>query len=206
MASCNRSQSRGYTYFGVLFAVALIGLSLAGAAAVWRIQQQREKERELIFIGRQYINAITSYYHAAPGGAKKYPRDMAELLRDPRYPNIKRHLRKPWRDPLTGSSRWGVVRTKQGGIAGIYSLAEGTPLKQAGFGMLDSLLSGKTSYRDWRFIYIAAIDDKPEGSPDSQEADKNEDVSEGQASMIDNADEAVEDESGEELLLDKAGP
>jgi type II secretory pathway pseudopilin PulG len=199
MASCNLSHNRGYTYFGVLFAVALIGLSLAGAAAVWKILQQREKERELLFIGQQYIDAIASYYHAAPGGAKKYPRDMAELLRDPRYPNIKRHLRKPWRDPLTGSSQWGVVLTKQGGIAGIFSKAEGIPLKQANFGVLDALLAGKISYHDWKFIYIAAADDAPKETADNQGAEDNSNGNEDQTVENDTQD-AGEDETGEELL------
>jgi type II secretory pathway pseudopilin PulG len=200
MASCNSLKNRGYTYFGVLLAVALIGLSLAGAAAIWKVLQQREKERELLFVGQQYIDAISSYYHAAPGGAKKYPRNMTELLRDPRYPNIKRHLRKPWRDPLTGSSQWGIVLTKQGGIAGIYSQAEGTPLKQAGFGALDALLAGKPSYRDWRFIYIAATDDTPKETSDNQDAESSGDGSEGQDAVENTSDEGGEEETGEELL------
>jgi len=200
MTSCNSPKNRGYTYFGVLFAVALIGLSLAGAAAIWKVLQQREKERELLFIGQQYIDAVASYYHAAPGGAKKYPRSMADLLRDPRYPNIKRHLRKPWRDPLTGSSQWGIVLTKQGGIAGIYSQAEGAPLKQAGFGALDTLLAGKPSYRDWRFIYIAAADDTPKETPDNQDAENNADDSADLEALDNSSDEAGEEETGEELL------
>lgn len=173
MANCSGRSQRGYTYFGVLFAVFLIGLALAGAALLWDVQQRREKERELLFVGKQYIDAIASYYHAAPGGAKKYPRSMEELLRDPRYPNIKRHLRKPWRDPMTGSTEWGIVYASQGGIAGIYSLVEGTPIKQANFGTLESLLAGKARYQDWRFIYSAIDDETPKETADDLDAENS---------------------------------
>ena len=154
---------KGYTYFGVLFVVVLIGLALSGASMIWQFQVQRQKEQQLLFIGNQYTQAIANYYHAAPGGIKHYPKTIAELLRDPRYPNIKRHLRKPWLDPFTMKSDWVLIRTRQGGIAGIFSLARGTPIKQARFGneVLDRLLSGKTSYQQWKFIYIAATDENP---------------------------------------------
>lgn len=199
MASYSGVNQRGYTYFGALFVVALIGLALAGAAMVWKIQQRREKERELLFVGQQYIDAIASYYHAAPGGAKKYPRSMEELLRDPRYPNVKRHLRKPWRDPLTGAKEWGVVYTKDGGVAGVRSLAEGTPLKQTNFGVMDSLLAGKASYHDWRFIYIAATDQNLKETHNNQDSENTGDSNEEQAQESD-AQDIGEEETGEELL------
>lgn len=198
MASDSSVSQRGYTYFGLLFVVTLIGLGLAGAAMVWKIQQQREKERELLFVGQQYIDAIASYYHAAPGGAKKYPRSMEDLLRDPRFPNIKRHLRKPWRDPLTGSREWEIVYTKEGGIAGVHSRAEGTPLKQAGFGTLDQLLAGKASYADWRFIYVAANDDNKDTGISSVNAETDDDTDE--ESVGEDRDDGGGEETGEELL------
>lgn len=192
------NAQKGYTYFGLLFVIALIGLALTGASVVWQIEQQRDKERELLFVGQQYMNAIASYYHAAPGGNKKYPRTINDLLRDPRYPMVKRHLRRPWRDPLTLSREWGFVYTRQGGIAGIYSLAKGAPLKQAGFGVLEPLLSGKGSYQEWKFIYIAATDksqDKGSGTPEQPNTEE--------APMLqnqnENADDGVE-ETGAELL------
>ncbi len=192
-------NQRGYTYFGVLFVIALIGLALSGAAMIWQVEQQREKERDLLFIGQQYIDAIAGYYHAAPGGNKKYPRNLADLLRDPRYPTFKRHLRKPWLDPLTLKNDWALIRTRQGGIAGVFSQAEGVPIKQAGFGELDWMLSGKTSYQDWQFIYIAAADknqDKHTG--DAEQTDMEN------ADALDNQNEEEpddgEEETGEELL------
>lgn len=150
----------GYTYFGVLFMVTLVSLSLTGASAVWQVQQQRQKERLLLFIGQQYVDAIASYYNAAPGGVKRYPKTLEDLLRDPRYPTVKRHLRRLWQDPFALTDDWGIIRTKQGNIAGIYSLSERKPIKQAGFGelMLEHAYASKPRYRDWKFVYIAAND------------------------------------------------
>jgi len=200
----NMRRAGGFTYFGALFIVALISLALTGAAAIWRIEEQRAKEAELLFIGQQYIDAITSYYHAAPGGAKKYPRTIAELLLDPRYVTVKRHLRRPWLDPLTGSAEWGLVRTKNGGIAGVFSHAAGRPIKQAGFGLLDTFLAGKSSYQDWRFIYIAATDSTLRQPADNSGEGENQD----DALMADEAagdQEPQEDETGEELMPNEAG-
>lgn len=150
-----KRYTTGFSYFGVLFVVVLIGLALSGASVILQFQLQRQKEQQLLFIGKQYINAIDSYYNAGPGAVFEYPKTIAELLRDPRYPDIKRHLRKPWLDPFTMKSDWVLIRTNKGGIAGISSQANGTPIKQAGFGNedLDRLLDGKTSYQQWRFIY-----------------------------------------------------
>ena len=44
-----------------------------------------------------------------------------------------RHLRRLYRDPLTGSADWGVVKGPDGGVIGVYSQAPGKPLKQDGF-------------------------------------------------------------------------
>ena len=200
---------KGYTYFGVLFVVVLIGLALSGASMIWQFQVQRQKEQQLLFIGNQYTQAIASYYHAAPGGIKHYPKTIAELLRDPRYPNIKRHLRKPWLDPFTMKSDWVLIRTKQGGIAGIFSLARGTPIKQARFGneVLDRLLSGKTSYQQWKFIYIAAIDENPHAdiATENNEDDAGLEVAEESTSANFDEDQSnQEEENGEEFLEDES--
>lgn len=150
---------RGYTYFGVLFAIMLVGLALTGASAVWEVQQQRLKEQQLLYVGKQYMAAIGSYYNAAPGGAKQYPQKLDDLLLDRRYPTIKRHMRKPWPDPMTASGEWALVRTRQGQIAGVYSRARGVPLKRSGFGSveLDRVFAGKKSYTQWKFIYSEGI-------------------------------------------------
>lgn len=198
-------SSRGYTYFGALFVVFLISLALTGASLLWQVQQQREKEMQLLYIGQQYVEAIASYYHAAPGGLKTYPKSIQDLLRDPRYPTVVRHLRKPCTDPFTLSTEWGLIKTAQGHIAGIYSLSSARPYKQAGYGTadLERAFGDKAHYSDWKFMYVAATDLRQYYPVTAI----YEGVSAGdltkQAQEEDGEDEA-ESESAAELLNDRA--
>ena len=56
----------------MLFAVALIGILLAAAGQVWRTEALREKEKELLFVGEQFRQAIGSYYENSPGVPRRY--------------------------------------------------------------------------------------------------------------------------------------
>ena len=64
-------RSGGFTYLGVLFALALLGMSLAAAGSVWTIESRRAREAELLWTGNQFRNAISSYVRSAPGGARQ---------------------------------------------------------------------------------------------------------------------------------------
>ena len=151
MASGSRQQ--GLTYLAMLVFVAVMGLGLAGTAEVWSLSQQREKEAELLFVGNQYREAIGRYYDATPGGGKRYPEKLEDLLEDKRYPMPKRHLRKLYADPLTRKAEWGLMEAPGGGIMGIYSLAQGSPLKQAEFGNDDRTFHQASTYGEWRFFH-----------------------------------------------------
>ena len=56
---------------------------------------------------------------------------------------------------MTGTQDWGFVPAPDGGIMGVYSLAEGTPLKRDGFPEDFADFATAISYRDWRFTYLA---------------------------------------------------
>ena len=60
MASRRNNRERGFTYLWVMFTVAITGVLLAGAGQLWRTETQREKEKELMFIGEQFRLAIGS--------------------------------------------------------------------------------------------------------------------------------------------------
>ena len=152
-----RSGERGFTYVAMLIAVAIIGIGLAGTAEVWSLAHQREKEAELLFVGNQYREAIGRYYDATPGGGKRYPEKLENLLEDNRYPMPRRHLRKLYPDPLTGKAEWGVMEAPDGGIMGVYSLAPGAPLKQAEFANRDRVLNQAPTYGEWRFFHEPAL-------------------------------------------------
>lgn len=143
----------GFTYIGVLVAVSLIGIALAVSGESWRISAKRDKEKDMLFIGNQFRQAIASYYYASPGGAKQYPANLDDLLKDPRYPNTRRHLRRIWDDPITGKPDWGLVSGPGNTIMGVYSLSGKTPLKQGGFSIRDAGFENSGSYQQWRFVF-----------------------------------------------------
>lgn len=96
----------GFVYLWALFAVALAGIVMAGAGQVWQVKAQREKEAQLLYVGEEFRKAIMSYYNT---GTRQFPETLEELLQDKRLPNIKRHLRKIYQDPVTNTAEWGLI-------------------------------------------------------------------------------------------------
>ena len=152
MASPRNNRERGFTYLWVMFTVAITGVLLAGAGQLWRTETQREKEKELMFIGEQFRLAIGSYYESSPGLPKRYPPTLEKLLLDDRFPTVKRHLRKIFLDPMTGAREWGLIMQPGIGITGIHSLSAQAPIKRANFHERYAFGEAK-SYRDWKFAY-----------------------------------------------------
>lgn len=140
---------RGFGYLLVLFALAAVGLALAGAGQVWHTTAQREKEAELLFIGNQFRQAIASYYTQTPGATRQYPTRLEDLLEDNRFPVPRRHLRQLYRDPMTGVSQWGLVKAGDR-ITGVYSLSDGVAF-QTDFQGRDAAFAGTTQYQQWVF-------------------------------------------------------
>ena len=146
-------RARGFTYLAVLFIVAILMGGLALVGEVWETSARREKEAELLFIGNQYRRAIGLFYDSTPGGVKRYPRTLEDLVKDPRQPATQRHLRKFYPDPITRKVEWGFVKAPDGGIQGVHSLSEEKPLKIGGFRVRDAGLEGAQKYADWKFIH-----------------------------------------------------
>jgi len=150
-AACSRRGSAGgFTYIGLLILVAMIGVALTLVSELWVTAQKREKEQELLFVGHQFRRALAMY--RANGGG--YPRELQDLIRDPRVPGVRRYLRKIYRDPITGGTEWGLRRTNgtDGFITGVYSLSEAAPLKQAEFILADADFENKSKYSEWVFV------------------------------------------------------
>lgn len=144
----------GFTYLGALFLVTLIGGALASVGIVWKTAQQREKEKELLFIGDQFKKAIMLYYEKTPGPEKKYPKSLEELVKDERFAIPERHLRKLYFDPMTRKKEWGLVTAPEGGIMGVHSLSIEAPIKTSNFGPSLQVFNGKKKYSEWEFSYI----------------------------------------------------
>jgi type II secretory pathway pseudopilin PulG len=142
---------RGFTYLGVMFIIALMGLTGAMASVVWATAQRRANERELVFIGQQFSAAIASYQRRPAVAPPRYPRTLEELVRDDRTPTPARHLRKIYVDPITGDSKWGLVLAPDGGIVGVHSLSDREPFPRTKPIADYSPPSSSKTYRDWVF-------------------------------------------------------
>lgn len=144
----------GFTYVGLLIVVAVIATSataLLQAGANW---QHRAAEAELLAIGLEFRQALQTYASATPVGQPAAPRELTELLRDPRYPGTLRHLRRIYPDPLTGGAEWGIVRSSDGRIAGIHSLSGTATIRRTGFpaGLED--FDKAEHHRGWVFMLM----------------------------------------------------
>jgi type II secretory pathway pseudopilin PulG len=147
-----RARARGLTYIGVLVLIALMGVAASAAGRVWQTAQRRDKEQELLFIGGQFRHALERYARNTPGHAPREPRRLEELLRDPRHPGVARYLRQIYRDPMTGSTEWGLLTGPEGEIYGVYSRDEREPLKKSGFRAENRQFEGKMKYSEWVFM------------------------------------------------------
>jgi len=150
-------KCEGFTYFGILITVALLGSSLAAIGASWSVQKRRANEAELILIGQTFRRAIASYYNSKSAGANQYPTKLDDLLSDTRGGKMERHLRKVYRDPITGDTDWEIVRLADGAIIGLASRSSGEPFKKDNFNPWEASFTGAKCYCDWRFLYLPQL-------------------------------------------------
>lgn len=162
-----RLTDHGFTYIGLLIFVAIMGVGLAATGMVFSRQAQREKERQLLFVGDQFRRAIGQYYERSPGGAKRFPQTLEDLLLDRRYPATQRHLRRIYLDPMTSKTEWGLVRGADNGIVGVYSLSDAQPLKKAGFPEPYESFEAAESVSDWKFVYATPVEEGEAPQPQS---------------------------------------
>jgi len=89
----------GYVLIILMMVVFVLTLGLLIAVPVWQTEKQRENEEELIFRGRQYVEAVRIYVQKNPG---RYPASLKELL-------DKKCIRRLYRDPLGPDGEWNVI-------------------------------------------------------------------------------------------------
>ncbi|MBS3818598.1 type II secretion system protein [bacterium] len=92
-------HSKGYTLLVLMFAVALLNIGLMVAFPVWQTQIQREREKELIFRGNQYVEAVRLFQQKYPGS---FPQSLKELQKE-------KCIRRLYKDPITDHGRWNLV-------------------------------------------------------------------------------------------------
>jgi type II secretory pathway pseudopilin PulG len=143
-----RSQ-KGFTYLGLLIVVAIMGLGLAAFSEIASHTAQREKEAELLFRGNAFQQAIASYYKKE----SRYPQSLEQLLEDKRFPMPVRHLRRLYRDPMTGEADWGLLEAPGGGVMGVFSKSEQRPIKSGNFALRHAAFEHAANYSDWKFFH-----------------------------------------------------
>jgi type II secretory pathway pseudopilin PulG len=152
MAGRMRRREAGFTYLGLIVFVTVIGMVGAATLKVGALLQRAEAEYELLEIGAEFSAALRSYAAATPKGQPNHPTALQDLLRDPRFPNPRRHLRRIFVDPITGKAEWGIIAAGEGAaILGVYSLAQAQPLKIAGFDARFVNFENKKHLSDWKF-------------------------------------------------------
>lgn len=85
-----REREAGYVLFGIAIGLVILGISLTAAVPLWQKIVQREREKELIFRGYQYMQAIELYQRKFPGA---YPPNI-EILIEGKF------LRREYKDPF----------------------------------------------------------------------------------------------------------
>lgn len=126
-------KSSGFSYLAMLLLIAVLSVALTKTYERTDTIAKREKEKELFFVGNQYKQAIMNYYNQSPGGFKELPKSIDDLLRDARFVETKRHLRRRFMDPITGE-HFSVMLDENKRIKGVASTSSAEILQMALFG------------------------------------------------------------------------
>nr|WP_314539723.1 type II secretion system protein [uncultured Massilia sp.] len=166
-------REAGFTYLGLIVTLAIIGLVGAATLKVDALLRRAAAEQELLETGAAFSEALKSYADATPRGQPTQPPSLKELLKDPRFPGVRRHLRKIFVDPVTGKAEWGIVWANPGnetGVLAVYSLSQAQPLKQANFDARFANLEGKEHLSEWKFAALgqAIVQPGQQGQPGQQ--------------------------------------
>ncbi|MCM8597111.1 MAG: type II secretion system GspH family protein [Candidatus Accumulibacter sp.] len=151
------ARQTGFTYLGLMILVAVLALATSATLTLGSIAQRREAEQRLLEVGDAYRRAIASYLNSSPAGDRRYPAALGDLLKDPRYPGVRRHLRQLYPDPITGKNEWGLDLAPGGGIMGIHSLSNAPPIKIAEFETENRMFEEKSRYSEWVFAVVPSV-------------------------------------------------
>ncbi len=148
-----RSEA-GFTFIAVLIMVVVMGIMLGAIGQSVSVVMKREREKELIFRGLQYRDAIERW--SKKGVPLKDLKDLVEPTVSSNASASKdRFLRKLYKDPITGGE-WKTLPTPPDPVQGIWGVASKSsdePFKQGDFPEVIKDFKGKTKYSDWEFVY-----------------------------------------------------
>ncbi|MFC5480684.1 type II secretion system protein [Massilia suwonensis] len=156
----------GFTYVGLIVFVAILGMVGAATVKVDSLLRRAAAEQELLEIGAAYSAALRSYAAATPKGYTPVPPTLQDLLKDPRFPGTRRHLRKIFVDPITGGTQWGIVYQGENvGVLAVYSLSQAKPLKVANFDARFPHFENREHLSEWKFSAAEGVPVTPVRPP-----------------------------------------
>jgi len=144
---------RGYAMIALMVAIAILTVFLLMAVPLWQTTLQREAEEELVFRGRQYVNAIGFYLKEHNN---LYPQNL-EIL------HLEKFLRQLYKDPMTAAGDWDMVfQDSAAGAARLLVVPAGQARAYFGRAVLVGVCStspetgfreyrGKKKYNEWAF-------------------------------------------------------
>lgn len=145
----SKKPQQGSIFLSMLVSVAMIGVLMMETGLLWSSVMRREREAQLLAQGQEIRRAIGGYYEQQ----KLFPKTLDDLLLDRRQPTIKRYLRRVYKDPMDITREWGVIKGPGETIMGVFSTADGSPLKQKNFRRGNEAFTGRSSYQGWIFLY-----------------------------------------------------
>lgn len=159
MAYIKPKNQQGFTYLIMLGTVITLSVFAGVVSKNLSMTVQRDKERELLFRGDQYYQAIRSYYRSE--GRNEYPQSLDDLTQDPRF-LTRRHIRVLYGDPFSGEeeSEWTLIHAPNGRIMGVASRSTKEPIQQNNFSQKNFSFIQATSYTEWRFVYLGELQQK----------------------------------------------
>jgi type II secretory pathway pseudopilin PulG len=135
------ANEAGYTLAVVMVFTSVLLVTLSGAVINWQKAMQREREEELIYRGKQFMRAVELWQRKFPG---TYPTTIDALLST----NNTRFLRKKWKDPITNSDEWRLLKMNpDGSISGLTVIPGSSPLGPSNFGGSSSSSSSSSGGR-----------------------------------------------------------
>jgi type II secretory pathway pseudopilin PulG len=156
----------GFTYVGLVVFVAILGMVGAATLKVDGLLRRAAAEQELLEIGAAFSAALRSYAAATPQGFAPLPPTLQDLLKDPRFPGTRRHLRKIFVDPVTGGTEWGIQYLgDRVGVLAVYSLSQAQPLKVANFDARFPHFENKEHLSEWKFTAGEGVAVAPPPAP-----------------------------------------
>ncbi len=152
LAQHRKQAQQGFAYLVVLFIAVALGLASTVTYENYSTLAKREREAQWLFVGQQYQQAISSYYHQSPNGLKSLPTNLDDLVKDSRFVSIKRHLRQLYMDPITQDA-WQVILNDNQQIVGVVSASQEPILQHAKIMQILPNAENIATYTELKFVF-----------------------------------------------------